>query len=606
MSRYLHNLDLNPRIFFRKSFVPLFLTLALIFWGGIGASILAQEPTKSQILAIIGQETITTVEFLERYEGVIWRGKHIQSWSERNKQEVLLSMIAEKILYQKGLEHGFENDPAVQTILRNLQEALIRDRLYFEEIKNQVNVSQAEIQAGYEKMVSPRVVRMYRVASEEAARALTRDLAAGGDLDTLAFYSDENHTRQNTMTWGESPAHVDSIIFNLEVDETSSYFEWDGLFYFAKLKQIIAPAIFDPIDFNNKQTLVKQILQQRKEFKRLREFIPTIMPGQAATIKKEAVAALMQSITDVIMTQKDSIPDMDDPFSFTFKDLHDLSEKMKSFEDQTVVVFQDTTWTYQQIAELFEIHGLKLIPSDSIIKQIVHILQDYIDDYWLTLEGYRRGLDKHPDVIKDLEKWRRSYLSKLTNSFYSQLLEDDKYPLLIKIREILVDSEETADRIMAKLGNGANFGDLAREFTIRKGRQETDGEFDYFNPETEFTEIGVIAKNLETGQRYGPLKIAEGYSIFELLDKSLPPEMAYQALQPSGVFNSHPKPVETEIARLANEHRFSINMDALRKIQVTDINMFTVRYLGFGGTIPAVPQLEPLFNWYDLIKDETP
>ncbi len=51
------------------------------------------------------------------------------------------------------------------------------------------------------------------------------------------------------------------------------------------------------------------------------------------------------------------------------------------------------------------------------------------------------------------------------------------------------------------------------------------------------------------------------------------------------------------IARLAREQNVSIDYDRLKKVQIKPIQMFTRRYIGFGGIMTAVPLLRFQWDW---------
>ncbi|MHB9013096.1 MAG: hypothetical protein ACYC49_12850 [Ignavibacteriaceae bacterium] len=52
----------------------------------------------------------------------------------------------------------------------------------------------------------------------------------------------------------------------------------------------------------------------------------------------------------------------------------------------------------------------------------------------------------------------------------------------------------------------------------------------------------------------------------------------------------------TYTAELANEYGVSINDNALKSLKLSNVNMFTYRFMGFGGRITAIPYLVP---WYE-------
>ena len=57
---------------------------------------------------------------------------------------------------------------------------------------------------------------------------------------------------------------------------------------------------------------------------------------------------------------------------------------------------------------------------------------------------------------------------------------------------------------------------------------------------------------------------------------------------------------------MAEKAKVKIFIEALKKVQVSPIQMFTVRNIGFGGRISAVPGLVPCEGWvkyeFDLWK----
>ncbi len=56
------------------------------------------------------------------------------------------------------------------------------------------------------------------------------------------------------------------------------------------------------------------------------------------------------------------------------------------------------------------------------------------------------------------------------------------------------------------------------------------------------------------------------------------------------------------VAQLAQKYVKNINMELLKSIQVTNLNMFVYRYMGFGGKMTAVPIISPYVSWYEEWK----
>jgi len=64
------------------------------------------------------------------------------------------------------------------------------------------------------------------------------------------------------------------------------------------------------------------------------------------------------------------------------------------------------------------------------------------------------------------------------------------------------------------------------------------------------------------------------------------------------------EPLDKYIARLANKYGVEIDFQKVRELKVVPFNMVTRRYIGFGGTVPAVPLLPHLWDWYESWKKE--
>ena len=178
---------------------------------------------------------------------------------------------------------------------------------------------------------------------------------------------------------------------------------------------------------------------------------------------------------------------------------------------------------------------------------------------------------------------------------------------MVNVAEILTDSLEIVNFVLKEVENGTGFKELARDFNKREWTKSTDGEYGFF-PVNLHGEIGRIAAEMNIGEVYGPIKVKEGYSIIKLLDKK-----EAESLPPSRSFEEVKNDLKTEITNevifkdrvmktvsLANQHGITINYDALKKVEVTNLSSFGIRNLGFGGKITAVPIIAPFSNWVPI------
>ena len=88
----------------------------------------------------------------------------------------------------------------------------------------------------------------------------------------------------------------------------------------------------------------------------------------------------------------------------------------------------------------------------------------------------------------------------------------------INVQEILVSNAEMANNILNLLDEGSDFGELAKEFSLREWSAKNDGIMGY-SPISKFGSYKDLFWNSQVGQIIGPVKIEGIYGIFRLLGK---------------------------------------------------------------------------------------
>jgi hypothetical protein len=236
----------------------------------------------------------------------------------------------------------------------------------------------------------------------------------------------------------------------------------------------------------------------------------------------------------------------------------------------------------------------------------------------LAREGFKRGYNLLPEVQADVNMWVDNYLFQMLQnkfldsvrvsddevySYFKQLNEEEKYPPLVNIIEILTDSLDIVDIILQEIKDEKDFNELAKKYTKREWTKKNSGEFGFF-PSSQFGEIGQIATTMKIGEIYGPLKVPEGYSIFKLIDKRdsvtaipQPFDKVKDEYKRELLYLKSKLRMDSYTVDLAIKYGVGIDFDVLESIQVTNISSFVLRKLGFGGKINAVPIVAPNVDW---------
>ena len=174
------------------------------------------------------------------------------------------------------------------------------------------------------------------------------------------------------------------------------------------------------------------------------------------------------------------------------------------------------------------------------------LLDRLIDQKLLYGEASKLGLDKDPDVQKQLDETRkdiliRAYLKKEimdtvkvtdeeAKKYYDANKDKIKEPEKINVSHILVDNEAEAKDILAKLKGGADFAALAKEKS-KDASKEKGGEIGFIAKGQTAPEFEQAAFALQPGQISDVVKTQFGYHIIKVTEKQPEKVMAYDDIK---------------------------------------------------------------------------
>ncbi|RFU47746.1 peptidylprolyl isomerase [Paraburkholderia sp. DHOC27] len=182
---------------------------------------------------------------------------------------------------------------------------------------------------------------------------------------------------------------------------------------------------------------------------------------------------------------------------------------------------------------------------DALVDQLVHqgqqdspqlqaaVREELINREILMQEAARRGIPTRPDVKAQVAVAQQTVVLRALIEDYlknNQPTDEEikaRYDALVKdaggkeyhLHHILVDNEQQAKDLIAKIKAGASFEDLAKQYSKDPGSGKNGGDLDWSDPKAYVPEFAAAAEKLQKGQMTDtPVHTQFGWHIIRLDD----------------------------------------------------------------------------------------
>jgi parvulin-like peptidyl-prolyl isomerase len=416
--------------------------------------------------------------------------------------------------------------------------------------------------------------------------------------------------------------NVEDILYNLKLGEFTRPIKAPNGWYIFRLLSSEQKVIENAQQAEEQQKYVLKVAEKTLTDSIYKDFYSKFFKDATAETNRELFLKLSELVEETFKTrsEKENIPAEEKVYIVPedlYKIENDLGPELLNAEfiklnNQPVTI---NDFLQELSIEKFYVDSLD---NNHIKARLNYAIKIFIEHELLSQEGYKRGLQNLPEVQRYLKMWRSYYLTEslrkeITQSIrvsddeaYEYFLEKNKDTssiLEVKIIEVLAKDLDVIGTVLDELNDGEDFRELAAKYTIREEAKNNNGELGFF-PVSEYGEIGRKAALMQIGDMYGPIKVPEGYSLFELLDRKENVDMSlnnYEAEKERiKVELRHKKYSDALIKKtveLANKYDVQLNDEALSSIKVLNTTTVVYRYFGFGGRLLAVPMTAPNYLW---------
>lgn len=213
--------------------------------------------------------------------------------------------------------------------------------------------------------------------------------------------------------------------------------------------------------------------------------------------------------------------------------------------------------------------GAQPISQDAALDELINI-------ELVTQDAEKQGIDKRPNIVKQLDWQRRSLIVGVGMREYvtSHPISDEElkkeYDQQVKnhngheyhARHILVASEDEAKDLIAQLGKGADFAKLAKEKTTDPSGKENGGDLGWFSGEQmvkPFSEAVAKMKKGEISKK--PVQTQFGWHVIKLEDTREVPPPSFDNLKEQLRMHLQNKRIESYIAELRKSAKIDMKKE---------------------------------------------
>lgn len=174
------------------------------------------------------------------------------------------------------------------------------------------------------------------------------------------------------------------------------------------------------------------------------------------------------------------------------------------------------------------------------------VLDQLIDQRLLAQEATRRGLDLDPAARRRLEAGRERLLGNILveslvakevteaaiDEMYAAQVELQQVDDQVRLRHILLETEEAAGQVLSQLQDGAVFAEVAITQSKDVRTRLDGGSFGWISPNNMMEPFPAMIGDTETGSLNGPFQSDQGWHIIRVDERRTAPPKTKEEMRP--------------------------------------------------------------------------
>ena len=475
------------------------------------------QPQSHVVARIAGQE-ITTVElqaFAARLPDGIHEGK---SDSEANVM-VLNALIDKKVLLAEAEAQQLQSDPGFVLDLSAFRDREMMKLYNHLKVDQQISISQEELIELHRDEAWDRALRLAAIVVEtrEKADELVAELNSGKAFRQLV---DAYSVDAITKAWGGDTGRYlsrdtadESLreLLTLQVGDLSEPrpFAYKGKKHYAVFKVLDEM----PIALNEVQEVLEEKIFGSKRIARRAALTDSLAGVYEPLVDADGVAFLAERSAGGQINVSEA----------------EATRRLGSYRDGDLTIGEFLSVVFHKAGP-----GTQHQLADTAL--VAAKVRSLLTAQMLLKASYALSLDRDSTLVASVENERENLLVSLlrkinvdayirvaaaeARAFYDKNPEKFRYLEAIIAAEVLLSNQEEAQRVKEQLQEGADAEQLIAKYDTRGVHGEKRGfvRLDAYK-RLHYPHIYDLSQDMEMGQVGGPIKVAEGYSVFKIVDR---------------------------------------------------------------------------------------
>ncbi len=525
-----------------------------------------QQPVKT--VATVGDYTVDFDSYLKRYREYLFTSAMKDNLVTR--RQVAQNMAHELLLKHYDDNSALENDPEYKKELAWAKNQMILGYLKDQEVYARITADEREVRRAFARSKEKIAARhLYAPTREEAERLYTA-LKKGASFEELARKTFTDSTLKSNggylgyFSWGDmDPAFEDSA-YSLRPGEISRPVKTAQGYSIIKVEDRKPAPLLTETQYLNARRGIERTLRINKK-----------RPAEQAFLKQRF--------------DEEKLNFYDEGLSRLVRSLSARDEERREAHD-TVAAYGQRIFTLADIRKELERVPRGVQASIVDIPTLKAAIKGLLIQRQLLDEAREKGYDEAPIVREKVETARNNLFLKFKfnqvlraytvpdsalKAYYLDHKDEFKSPRKLEVSEILVDSEDKALELKARLMAGEDFGKLAREHSLRRWSAERGGRMGL----SDWSRFGLLRGKLwkaPLNTVVGPWRARGLFGLFKVSRRTEPGQQSFEAVKEE-LIQRYKKEYEWKIMfiylnNLYKKTKISYNNDLIKSFVLDETN----------------------------------